>query len=832
MLLICGLLGVGGVLLFINQSSLNSDLGRLISPSDELLWYQSNEAFKARFPMYQQTALAVVRGPSLASAQTASRALKGAFEASSIIENAFVPSAEAFIQDHRLYYLSPEQLADWLSGAEYNYGALVRFDEQPDIANALLMAADMLSNPSGLPLPISIESLISSLTSGAPDFQGFYPLEPVNTQEFFDLVIISGQQSLDQPLPNAAIVEALNRAIDQTALPEGVTVELTGEIILANEEIQAALTGIEIAGFVSLVLLAIILGLGIKQLSIITMIFFILFAGIGMTLGFAVLAVGSFNTLSMLFVVMFFGLGIDFAVHFAMRVYAGGDHSLEALTRAIGDMGPALLLCTATSTIAFLSFLPTAYSGMGELGLICAGGMIIALTLTLTVTPAFLTLWPPGQANSAFKQPKHASSTPGTSLALGIVLLAPVALFFATKLEFNYSVLSMRDAQSPAMQALARLQAESKQTDYSIAILARDAAQAAELKSSLSELPSVGDIRTPESLVPSAQGAKMLRIKTTADLYNDLWSTDAELLEPIPLAVAIDYFEETKSQLSGDHQRQAETILAAIERLQQDPEGITWFNRLLGERYHQQKAELRALLSANAFTFDDLPKTLRDRLVNSQGEHLLMVQPATALLDRTVTDQFIGEIQSIAPQIAGRSAVEWGIGEVVVEAFQQATLFALLGVIVCLWLYFKNGLKVVLVLIPIAFTLIFTFAISYGMGITINMANILVIPLVIGLGVDAGIHVTHRFFYPATEPGLSAATQRAVLISGLTTLGTFFSLVFSPHQGAASIGLLLTLTISIMLVLSLSLLPTLLTFFDQRGYFGQTVSKPTEIMNT
>ena len=122
-----------------------------------------------------------------------------------------------------------------------------------------------------------------------------------------------------------------------------------------------------------------------------------LIIGISLTLGFATLTIGSFNTLSMIFVVMFFGLGVDFAVHFSLRFQVGlRDGSVSSsLLSTSKDLLPALLLCTATSMLAFLSFAPTAYLGLAELGIISAGGMAIALFLTMTLLPAWFTRWRP-----------------------------------------------------------------------------------------------------------------------------------------------------------------------------------------------------------------------------------------------------------------------------------------------------------------------------------------------------------------------------------------------------------------------------------------------------
>ena len=540
-LVTCTCLGIGGIALFMTQGKLNTDLGTLIQPDDDLKWYQSNEAFKERFPMYQQTALVVIRGPDANATQAAARALKEAFTQHALVKSVFAPTIDAFIDDHRLYFLEEQQLSDWLQGTDYNFGAVYRFDEQPDAANAVIMIADMLGNQTGQPLPRSVESLIESFLAGEPKFNGFYPLHAPDQNEFVEILIVNGQQALDQALPNAAIVAALNQAIDDASLPSDINVALTGEIALAHEEIAAALSGIEIAGIISLVLLAIILGWGIGNFRIIILIFTILSIGIGTTLGFAVLTVGSFNTLSMLFVVMFFGLAVDFAVHFALRLQASQEQTPEALTQAVRDMGPALILCTATSAIAFLSFLPTAYRGMAELGLISAGGMVIALGLTLVVTPAYLQLWP--ISGSKTTQPKAAeprSFDYPIWLTWMIIAAMPVALYFALKVEFNYSVLSMRDAGSPAMRALARLQTESQQTDYSVSILAENAAEAQQLKSQLQRLPSVGDVRIPDDLVPTQQLEKQLKIGASAALYENLWQADPDTYVNAALHTALE----------------------------------------------------------------------------------------------------------------------------------------------------------------------------------------------------------------------------------------------------------------------------------------------------
>ena len=816
-LLTCIALSIAGTTLFLIEGRLNSDLAQLIQPKGNQDWYQSNQNFEDAFPAYRQTAIVVVRGSNPTDTKNATKILSAALEQSQAFDQVFAPGVEPFIEAHRLYFLEQPDLSNWLQGAEFNFGVLQRLNEQPTLSNALLIIADLLGVQSGQPLPITMTRLIEGLLDGQASVEGFYPLAPPDQIQFFELIIVNGRQTLDQPLPNEEIVRTLRTLIEKHDLPPSIDVALTGEVVLAHEEIGAALKGIEIAGFASIVILGMILLIGIGDFRIIAAIFLVLATGIGLTLGYATLTVGSFNTLSMLFVVMFFGLGVDFSTHFALRLQTDQNTNAATMIGAIRDMAPALILCTITSAIAFLSFVPTAYTGLAELGIISAGGMVIALLLTLLMIPAFLSIWPPSKT-----PPKLSFLTArwgkGLQSASTLILLAvmPIAVYLASQLEFNYSVLSMRDAESPGMSALTRLQQDGQQTDYSIVLLAANVEQALRLKSRLVELPSVASVQIPDDLIPTYQAEKQRRIKGVTELYQDLWRAPDPIEEPLDLSSALEYLEQTLPSLNGQSRQTATRIFEFAKTLETNPAGLAAFNESLSEQLSRSMHDLQGLLEAQPFGFADLPMPLQQRLISPQGLQLVSVQPTVALTDRTRTDRFINDVRSVDPMIAGRSAVEWGIGDVVVEAFREAFILTLIGVVICLGLYFRHFLTTCLVLVPIAFSLILTFATTSFLSLNLNMANILVVPLIIGLGVDSGIHVTHRFF-KGDDLKHQFATRRAVLISGLTTLGTFFSLILSPHQGAASIGLLLTISIFWLLVLSLFLLPNLLAFFSRRG---------------
>lgn len=847
-LCVSGLLSLLSLWVFAQHGSLASDLDRLIDPPASLTWFQDNEAYKAAFPQFQQTAVLVVRGDDYQRVQDYTRGLAQRLP-KEFVSDVFAPGVDTFIASKKPFFLDLDQLERWLQGANYNQGSLLRLLDEASVANMLFTYADFISANPGQVLPISLQSIVDSLPQAQLNFSGYYPLQP-DGAEFIELIIGTGLQQLSAALPNAAIVEALQVTVAGFPPPAGVRVALTGEVALAHEEISAALGGVELAGMLSLVLLAVILHLGIRSGRIVVAIALMLAMGISMTLGFATLAVGALNTLSMIFIVLFFGLGVDFAAHFTLRARANlVQHSAPdvaeqsntsmaaALSQALRDTGPALVLCTLTSAASFLAFLPTAYRGFAELGIISAGGIVIALLLTLTVIPALLLRWPAmahgtesgSGADRSLTSPfvglrQSLNQLPSKGVVAGFAALTLAALFSAKDLRFDYSVLAMRDAQAPAMQALLELQQDRQTTDYSVHVLAADAQAAAELKQQLLQLPTVGAVTTPADFVPANQGSKAVAMAEQLTLLDELRPPPASQHDGELTQLALEYLREVTELLQGSTRQQAEAVFLAAEELLQDQAATAIFEQQLAQQMAQVLTEFRALLAAQPFGLEHVPTQFRQRLVTADGQHLLSVNPARALNDRDATDAFIAEVVSVAPNAAGRSVVEWGIGEVVVDSFQQATTTAFAAIFVLLLLYFRGWKLPLLVLMPIATTVVLTFGLCVLLGISLNMANILMVPLILGLGVDTGIHIVHRYRQAqghqqanGERQSVDAALRRAVLISGLTTIGTFCSLSLSPHQGTASIGLLLTIAIGLLLLISLILLPILLHWFAPKN---------------
>jgi hopanoid biosynthesis associated RND transporter like protein HpnN len=412
-------------------------------------------------------------------------------------------------------------------------------------------------------------------------------------------------------------------------------------------------------------------------------------------------------------------------------------------------------------------------------------------------------------------------------LALGALVLIP-------RLRFDANPLRVRDPGVESVRTFDELVEEGEVNPWRIEVLARDLAEADRLSLRLRELESVDRAATLIDYVPENQAEKLMILE------------DVSLFLQLPLATGAFDPPEFDEQVQS-----VERLRAALVELQESEDSapvvesareliatLDWFldearqpttgpaamaaleTSLVGAILERIE-RLQLALQASPVTLDDLPVAVRERLVSAEGRALVEVYPAGNLNDDAVLERFVDEVRSIAPDAAGSSVYMLDSAEVVVTALQQAFLLAFVLIAALLWLVWRNLRDLVLVLTPLVLAGLLTGAVSVLAGLPINFADVIVLPLLMGIGVDSGIHLVHRHRSAIDLRGdlLATSTSRAVFWSALTTIASFGSLAFASHRGMASLGQLLTLGIALMLLANLVVLPALITLMDgaQRG---------------
>jgi hypothetical protein len=220
---------------------------------------------------------------------------------------------------------------------------------------------------------------------------------------------------------------------------------------------------------------------------------------------------------------------------------------------------------------------------------------------------------------------------------------------------------------------------------------------------------------------------------------------------------------------------------------------------------------LGAALEADTVTLDDLPEGLRARHLSADGRARVEIVPQDDLRDAAARRRFVDAIRTVAPEAAGAPVTITEAGRAVVRAFGEAAAYALVLIVVLLLVRLRSLWDSMMVLAPLMLAALLTVGATVALGVPFNFANVVVLPLLFGLGVASGIHMVVRARHAGAAGLMATSTPRAVLFSALTTIGSFCALALSSHRGTSSMGVLLTIAITLTMACTLVVLPALLT---------------------
>ena len=830
------LLGAGATYYTSHHFAMDSDASNLISK--DVAWRRNGLAFDAAFPQRDNLTLVVIDGVTPERAQEAALALDSALA----MRKALFPvvrdlQGSDFFAKNGLLYLpidSVRATTQQLIQAQPFLGPLAADPSLRGIMNGLNSALVGVENgqatmDSLTPALTAFSQTLENVAAGRSAYLSWQTLITGQKPDLRDtrrLIEVRAALDFGALEPGAAAsgeLRAIARNLGLTP-EQGVAVRLTGPVPLSDEEFATLAERAELMAALMVGAILIMLWLAVRSAKIVLAILITLAAGVVMSLALGLAVVGNFNVISIAFIPLIVGIGVDFGIQYSVRYRAErhvtGDLEI-ALEHTATSVGTSLTVAAAATATCFFSFVPTDYLGLAQLGFVAGVGMIVTFFLSVSLLPALLKLMnPKGEAAEiGFRSLAPLDAfliRRRRAILLGAGVVAIGCLAVIPFIQFDANPFHLRSMRVESMATLYDLMKDPETAPDTIDVLTPSLEAAAMTASRLTALPEVREARTLRSFIPDGQSDKLALISDAA-LLLDTTLNPFDVLPPPTAAETLQSMDATKQKLRALAGAEATPANLAARRMADALEAVGRGGD--GALMRADAAfvpglkivlsRLRAALSPQVVTLENLPVELRQDWIAADGRARVQVFPKGDFNDDATMNRFANAVSAAAPEATGAAISTRESGRTIVRAFIEAGILSFLAMAILLSIAFRRALDVMLALTTLIFIGLLTFATCVVIGLPLNFANIIVLPLLFGVGVAFTI-----YFIMSWRMGghdfLQSSLARAVLFSALATATGFGTLWLSSHPGTASMGELLMISLGWTLLTTFVVLPALL----------------------
>jgi hopanoid biosynthesis associated RND transporter like protein HpnN len=813
--------------------AINTDINKLISPN--LDWRKQELSFAALFPGPFETTTIVVDAPTPELvAQAASTLTQKLSKDSDLFHSVNeLGGGSTFFARNGLLFQPLAEVEHTTQTLADSAQLIVTLARDPSLRGLTQSLSFVMTGIQGGLLKLDditkalngFSDTIENVSTGTPfswhELMNARPSKPDETRRFIEARPILDFAALE---PGRKASDAIREAARELPPEYGTRVRLTGPVPISDEEFSTIQQGALVNGVGTLVVVLTILWLALRSGRIILAVSINLFVGLAATAALGLMMVGSLNLISVAFAVLFVGLGVDFGIQFAVR-YRSERHDVDdlrlALVRAGRTVGAPLTLAAAAVAAGFLSFLPTDYRGVSELGQIAGAGMLIAFATSITLLPCLLSvLNPPGEPEEIgysalapvdrFLERHRILVVGGTGL---VALLGLPLLYFLT---FDFNPIDLRNPNVESVATFLDLRSDPNLGANAINVVEPSLAEAVTAADRLNTLPEVAQTRTLRSFVPEDQARKLKAIqaldkKVGAAVRAEQPATpptDAEKISA--LKSTADLVNQVAGTSTSPGATAAKRLAADLSKLAQgDRSGREKVEATFVAPLKVVLSELRDLLQARTITQQNLPPEIVREWLNPDKHARVEVLPKGDPNDNEVLRAFARSVLAVYPNATGGPISILQSGETIVRAFLQAGAYSLISIALLLWIVLRRFGDVLLTLVPLLLAGLLSLEICVVIGMPLNFANIIALPLLLGVGVAFKIYYITAWRAGQTNL-LQSSLTRAVLWSALTTATAFGSLWLSNHPGTSSMGKLLALSLMTTLCAAVLFQPALM----------------------
>jgi uncharacterized protein len=654
---------------------------------------------------------------------------------------------------------------------------------------------------------------------------------------------------------NEKAVPRLRQLVSETQLEvPGLNVGITGEPILELDEMKQSTSDTEKATVIALVIVALIFIYGYHETGRPIKATICLMVGLAYTMAFTTAVIGHLNILTVTFAPILVGIAIDFGVHLISRYeeeLRRGESNEDSLRRAMVFTGMGVVTGALTTAGAFFAMAGTDFRGIQEMGIICGGGLVICLIPMMTMLPVLLLRGRQNVIDHALgtKLERRAKienlwlTRPRRVIAITIATCI-AALIPARKVYFDYNLLNMQSEGLSAVVFEKKLINSANKSVLYGAIVANSLDDALKLEAKLTNLPTVAsvDLAGIEDMARYLTEDQSKKLVMVSQIKQEVATV---LFAPIDTSpVNVNDFRGVLFGLSGYTQlalpevppdlRPAftnlhEVIIGLDRQLVTSPSNhvaqkLASFQQALFRDLRDTFTTIRTQDDRARLSVEDLPEVIRRRFLGATHKYLVQVYPKKDVWQRAYQKEFVTELRTVEPNVTGTPVQLYEYTTLLKSSYQQAALYSLIAIVILVLLHFRSFACVLLALLPVTIGALWMIGIMGIFEVPFNPANIMTLPLIIGIGVTNGIHILNRFAEEQNPSVLARSTGKAVLVSGLNTIAGFGSLIVAQHRGIESLGFVMAIGTATCMIAGITVLPAILNLLNERGW---TIKKPS-----
>ena len=602
---------------------------------------------------------------------------------------------------------------------------------------------------------------------------------------------------------------------------QNVNIQFTGGLIIDHEEIKSVSSGAALSGLLSIILVSIILYASLKKIKLIFCLIVSILVGLFITTGITSVTIGSLNLISVAFAVLFIGLSVDFGIQVFLRILENQKENigLENFKSELGSVSRTITIASIPSIVGFLSFVPTKYTGLSELGIISAIGLFVGLLVNILFLPAIYSLIKKSDSkiierkkNNLWQRFSNFILSNKYYLLFSLLIISIYNFTFIKSISFDSDAMKLKDQKLQSVLLAKELIEKNPTSDYIISIVENKEIDPSKLKDLLKN-SNIQEIRSVGTLFEEYKSENLdyLKFLITTGVSKEFYSSPEEFDRFQNLLLKI------KSLKIDNISNICEELINKLSQIDVNQKEIKNIEELFFNKFNDLNNVILTIGNKKYINYDEIPDYYKNRFESLDGFYRYEVIPSKDVNRKENLEEFVDSVQRFYPDATGMPVVQLEAGKIVKNSFIYAFIFSFIITFFYLLIIFKDLYKVLLCIFSLLIALILLIFFMIVFKIDLNFANMISLPLLFSLGISYPIYFVTRLSEKGNVTSVFVSnTPLAIFTSSLTTICSFGTLFFSSHQGTSSMGLLLFISLLTTLISSLIFLPIISTFIKFR----------------